>query len=173
MMEGSVFKQAAKIIATSEVTIDDFKLLHPQINPDKFVYIPNGFDFNIDFKTIKTFVEEKIKIGYVGSFYYSPESRELIFKKWYKKKGHRKLQYVPRKEDWLYRSPYFFFKTLKEVFDKIPELRQKVEIHFAGNKPQWFDSMVSEFELDEQVTYLGWMSQSESLSFQNTCDFLH
>ena len=39
--ERKVFKQASKIIVTSRVTIEDFKKLHPSINPDKFVYIPN------------------------------------------------------------------------------------------------------------------------------------
>lgn len=170
--ERSVFNQATKIIATSKVTIQDFKELHPQINPDKFVYIPNGFEFEIPFRTIITSPKEKVKIGYVGSFYYSPESRDLIFQPWHKKKGHRKLQYVPRKEDWRYRSPYFFFKTLSALFLQYPELKNNVEISFAGKKDHWFDDMVREFELTRQVSHLGWLSQSESLKLQESCDFL-
>jgi glycosyltransferase involved in cell wall biosynthesis len=172
LMERKVFRHALKIIATSKVTLDDFKTLHPSIEASKFEYIPNGYEHQIHFKDIVYQPKETITIGYVGSFYYSPESREQIFKKWWQKKGHRMLQYIPRHEDWLYRSPYPFFKTLTKLFEANSDLRSKVMIKFAGKKEPWFEAMVSEFGLEANVTHMGWLSQDESLQFQKSCDFL-
>jgi glycosyltransferase involved in cell wall biosynthesis len=170
--ERMIFEQATKIIATSKVTLEDFKALHPSIDSSKFEYIPNGFEYDIPFKKIVTHPKKKIIVGYVGSFYYAPKSRDLIFTKWWKKKGHQKLQYVPRKEDWLYRSPYFLFKTLAQLFLKYPEFEQRIELQFAGKKEGWFQSMVEKFGLELQVKHLGWMTQAESLKFQESCDYL-
>ncbi|WP_299228490.1 hypothetical protein [uncultured Psychroserpens sp.] len=170
--ERAVFKQARKIIATSKVTLDDFKSLHPSIAKEKFVYIPNGFEHDVQFKSIAYKPKAKITIGYVGSFYYTPESRAQIMMKWYKKKAHRKLQYIPRKEDWLYRSPYMFFKALHQLFLESPELEDRICIRFAGNREPWFDSMVSEYNLENNIEHLGWISREASLEFQASCDFL-
>lgn len=172
LTQSKVFKHAKKIIATSKVTQDDFIAFHPNVDAQKFKYIPNGFETPIVYKDIHFKPSTDITIGYVGSFYYSPESREQIMTPWYKKKGHRKLQYVPRKEDWLYRSPHFFFKSLKTLFKNHPEIKTTIKVKFAGSKTNWFNDMVKEFDLEKNVEHLGWISQSESLAFQNSCDFL-
>lgn len=172
LKERKVFEQASKIIATSKDTLDDFKILHPSLDKIKFEYLPNGYEHQITFKDIHYQPKDKIIIGYVGSFYYSPESRAQIFRKWWKKKGHRMLQYIPRQEDWLYRSPYMFFKTLKALFETHPEMKRRVHVTFAGNEENWFEPMVQEFRLEANVTHLGWVSQEDSLQFQKSCDFL-
>lgn len=170
--ENRIFRHAKKIIATSKVTQEDFIELHPNVDADKFKYIPNGFETPITYKEVVYRPSKETTIGYVGSFYYSPESRAQIMSPWWRKKGHRKLQYVPRKEDWLYRSPYFFFKSLKVLFEQHPQLKNSVKVKFAGNNTDWFDTMVKEFGLEDNVEHIGWISQSESLKFQETCDFL-
>ncbi|TXD81364.1 glycosyltransferase family 4 protein [Subsaximicrobium wynnwilliamsii] len=170
--ENKVFRHAKKIIVTSKVTQQDLIDFHPNIAAHKFKYIPNGFETPIVYKDITFKPSEEIVIGYVGSFYYSPESRDLIMTPWWKKKAHRKLQYVPRKEDWLYRSPYFLFKNLDALFLTYPELKHIIKVKFAGTRPDWFDEMVSEFGLENNVEHLGWISQTESLAFQDSCDFL-
>jgi glycosyltransferase involved in cell wall biosynthesis len=172
LAENKVFKHAKKIIATSKVTQDDFINFHPNVEAQKFKYIPNGFEKPIAYKDIVFKPSQEITIGYVGSFYYSPDSRAQIMSPWWKKKAHRKLQYVPRQEDWLYRSPYFFFKNLQALFIAYPELKPIIKVKFAGNKSDWFIEMVSEFELENNIEHLGWISQTESLEFQSSCDFL-
>lgn len=172
LAENKVFKHAKKVIATSKVTQHDFINFHPNVDPRKFKYIPNGFETQIQYKDVVFKPSQKITIGYVGSFYYSPESRSQIMTPWWKKKAHRKLQYVPRKEDWLYRSPYFFFKNLQALFAAHPALKNMIKVKFAGNKTDWFVEMVSEFELENNIEHLGWVSQTESLELQNSCDFL-
>jgi hypothetical protein len=172
LAENKVFIQAKKVIATSKVTQEDFIDFHPNVDAQKFKYIPNGFEIPIEYKAVVFKPSQEITIGYVGSFYYSPESRAQIMTPWYKKKAHRKLQYVPRQEDWLYRSPYFFFKNLQALFMSHPELKKVIKVKFAGNKEDWFVEMVSEFQLEDNIEHVGWISQTESLAFQNSCDFL-
>lgn len=172
LTERNILKSASAIIATSKVTIEDMQTLHPKISKNKFHYIPNSFEGTIQYKTITTKVNNKITIGYVGSFYYSPESRRLIFTPWYKKRGHRILQFIPRKEDWLYRSPFFVFKAISELITKNPEYKNKVILRFAGKKEAWFDEMVKKLKLGEIVEHVGWLSHAESIEFQNNCDWL-
>jgi glycosyltransferase involved in cell wall biosynthesis len=171
--ERKYLKYASLVLSTSEVTSRDFQDLHTSLDKDKFVTVLNGFDGKIE----NTFTneiknKEKIKIGYVGSFYFSPEARKSMLMPWFKKKGHRMLQYTPQKQDWLYRTPFFFFQTLKELKDCEPLLFSKLEVIFLGKKESWLEDYVKEFGLESSVKFLGEKSREESISFQSTCDFL-
>lgn len=170
--ERSILRAASAIIATSEVTIEDMQSLHPNILKEKFHYIPNSYEGTIHYEPITTKTSNKITIGYVGSFYYSPVSRNLILTPWYKKKGHRLLQFVPRKEDWLYRSPCFVFKAFSELIKNYPEYKNKIILKFAGKKEYWFDEMVKDEKLEDIVEHIGWLSHSDSIQFQKQCDWL-
>ena len=116
--------------------------------------------------------KDKIIIGYVGSFYYTPTYRDNIFKPWWKKPIHRMINYVPRKEDWLYRSPYFFFKSIREILNTHPELETKIEIRFAGNTPSWLIDQIQEFRLQDVCKHYGYLQHNEVLQFQEDCDCL-
>lgn len=170
--EATALKNADAVIATSKQTIEDFIKLNPTISKNKFHYIPNGFNGNLQTWENNLGKSAEIKIGYVGSFYYSPESRSAFFTPWYKKKFHRKLQYVPNMQDWMYRSPYFFFKTLYQFFKLYPQLKNKIKVEFAGEKPDWLIQMINEFDLQQNVTLLGYINHQQSLSFQRECDLL-
>jgi glycosyltransferase involved in cell wall biosynthesis len=95
-----------------------------------------------------------------------------MLQSWWQKKGHRILQYIPHRQDWLYRSPYFFFKALKQLNIADPALGSKVKIRFAGKIQGWLKEMIASFELEDQVTLMGELSHQESLSFQADCDAL-
>jgi hypothetical protein len=162
---------ADKVIVTSKQTIDDFKKVHKQLNQSKFIYIPNGFDgplLNWD----DSCSVDKIKIGYVGSFYYQPEANDLMLSSWKDRKGHHKLKYSPNRQNWLYRSPYFFFKSIQKLILTHPEFQNKIELHFIGKKEVWFDNMVSEFSLKKQIFHQGVKDRSESINFQREMDWL-
>ncbi len=171
--ERKYLKYANLVVSTSDVTNTDFQNLHKSIQKDKFITILNGFDGEFQ-KNPKSEIKKKeiIKIGYVGSFYFNPESRKLMLEPWYKKKGHRIFQYSPQKQDWLYRTPYFFFQTLKELKSSDPNLFSKIQVDFLGKKESWLENYVNEFELGSSVNFLGEKSRKESLDFQNSCDFL-
>ena len=95
-----------------------------------------------------------------------------MFKSWKEKKLHRKLQYTPRKEDWLYRSPYFLFKTLNKLFNISPELKSKIIVKFVGSKPDWLEKMIGEFNLQENIEHIGFLPFDETEKFQQSCDAL-
>lgn len=170
--EHQAFKSAEKIIVTSKVTCEDLIKLHPSIKPTKFEYLPNGFDSEIKHIDIVFTPKEKIIIGYAGSFYYNPSSRLSILNSKKDKKWFQKLQFLPRKEDWLYRSPFFFFKIIRLLLDKHPELHNKIEIHFAGNKELWMEEMINDFSLGNIISHKGWLSKEETNTFLKECDFL-
>jgi len=167
------FQHAEKVIAVTQQMVSDWKNVHKGIDQSKYNVIPNGYDKEVQFSEIKIKSnKEKFIIGYVGSFYYNPDSRRLMFTPWQKKRLHRKLQFTPRKEDWLYRSPYFFFKTVNLLLNTHPELKSKILIRFAGAKPDWLDSMVIKFNLQENIEHLGFMNFAEIEEFQLNCDAL-
>jgi hypothetical protein len=171
--ERKILKRADAVICTSTQISNDLQKVHPMINPEKFNVITNGFDQanipelkNIDLSKNKTV------IGYVGSFYYTPTYRDNIFKPWWKKPLHRMLNYVPRKEDWLYRSPYFFFKSLKKLFEIQPEWKDRIEIRFAGHTPNWLKEQIESFGLTSICKHYGFLDHQRVIEFQKECDAL-
>lgn len=166
------FKAAQGITVTSQQTIDDFKYLHPSIDTNKFTLVTNGYDEKLEGRDFYLAEKDKYVIGYCGGFYYDPKSRDLMFSKWWHKKPQQWGYYVPRKEDWLYRSPYFIFKAFSELKKLNQELFNKIELHFIGQKPEWFDKMLSEFDIYENVKHLGTYSHKDSIEFQRSCDML-
>lgn len=163
---------ADAIITTSDQTLNDFKQIHPEIPANKFHCILNGYDGKLLKWQPLDIAKEVFTIGYVGSFYFSPLARLQMLKPWWKKRGHRMLQFIPHKQDWLYRSPYFFFKTLQRLNKEQPAIGKKIIIKFAGKKPDWLPGMIAEFELTNQVFFVGELSNRESLLFQQQCDAL-
>jgi hypothetical protein len=171
-MERKYLKAANAIVATSEQTLEDLKQLHPKISATKLYYVPNGYN-----GTLKTWQPIDIRksefvIGYVGSFYYSPEARHQMLQPWWRKRGHRMLQYIPHRQDWLYRSPYFFFKAIQQLNTFHPAFRTALKIRFAGKVHGWLKEMIISFGLENQVDLMGEISHKESLSFQADCDAL-
>ena len=117
-------------------------------------------------------IGDKFVIGYVGNFYYSPEARSAMMTPWWQKRPNRMIQYSPRKEDWLYRSPYFFFRALALLLHKRPSLRDRIVVRFAGAKPDWLDDQVTEFGLGDIVEFHGFLGKENVLNFQRQCDAL-
>jgi len=172
MLEGKYLEKADAITGTSLQTLNDFRKLHPQVLDTKFHYIPNGYDGELDQWNSPDLAKSTIRIGYVGSFYYSTEARKQMLSPWWQKRGHRMLQYMPRKQDWLYRSPFFFFKTLQWMKKFQNDLFQRIQVDFVGKKPGWLVEMISEMGLDENVRLLGEKPHEETILFQRECDLL-
>lgn len=174
--EFSAFKQASAIITVTPQLKEIFMRTHPSLSKDKFHLIYNASNYPIpENKKVEYNAEEKddvINIGYTGYFYYDPKFRDLVFKPWFKKRGHRMLQYTPIKEDWLYRSPYFFFKTLSKLFEKRSDLKNKIRFHHIGQTPDWIHKMIEQFNLKENVILHGYQSQQNVLQLEKQFDFL-
>jgi glycosyltransferase involved in cell wall biosynthesis len=171
-LERKYLRNADAIIATSGQTLDDFKRLHKNVPASKFHYIPNGYNGTLqDWKPIDS-EKKEFTIGYVGSFYFTFEARQQMLQPWWRKKGHRMLQYIPHKQDWLYRSPYFFFKALQQLDSSNPVLGRKIRVIFAGKKAPWLADMIKSFGLEDQVSLIGEIPHQRSLLFQRECDAL-
>jgi hypothetical protein len=170
--ERKYLKVANAVIATSKQTLADLEQLHPGIQHSKLNYIPNGYDGKLEQWNGIDIHKKEFTIGYVGSFYYSPLARAQMLAPWWKKRGHRILQYIPQKQDWLYRSPYFFFKAVDYINNTNPALGARIKIRFVGKSPSWLKEMISDFGLKKQVELLGEKSHSGAMDFQRECDLL-
>lgn len=172
--ENNVFKHSDAIVTVTPQLLKSFQNSHPKIPSGKFNLIFNGFDFEIPdrlFVQSRSLSEKKtINIGYTGSFYYSPVGREMMLKPWWKKRGHRILQYTPIKEDWLYRSPYFFLKALKQLFISRPELQERVYFHLIGVTPDWLSSMTDEIGITQNIILHGFQTHQKTLELQDSFD---
>lgn len=165
---------AARVICATSQVREDLLSVHPRIAPEKLVTITNGYDAEISDWSLekRDGAGDEFIIGYVGSFYYAPSARQAMMQSWWRKKPHRMLQFSPRREDWLYRSPYFFFRAVARLLEKRPELRSSLKIRFAGRKPEWIDAQISEFGLTDRVELVGHLDHKSCLEFQSCCDAL-
>ncbi len=176
-LEGRCLQSAARVICTSEQTRKDLLALHPSIGEERIVTITNGYDAEVSDWSLSSpsspgRATDRHVVGYVGSFYYSPSARKAMLRPWWRKRLHQVLQYASRKEDWLYRSPYFFFRTVERLVTRRADLRHKLKIRFAGCKPSWLDEQIQEFGLQDLVYHDGYLSHEEALAFQKECDSL-
>lgn len=169
--EGYCLHHADVVLTTSKQTLEEMRRLHPLVLDEKFHVLPNGYDANIDWTLPACSKSKKhFTIGYVGSFYYSPEMRNNIYRKWWEKSPHKWFQYIPVKEDWLYRSPYFFFKTLHACFKYNPSLKEIVRLDFVGKEPEWLLDMLEEFNLKSIYRSHGFVSNGQALKIQEDFD---
>ncbi|MGN6436115.1 MAG: glycosyltransferase [Agriterribacter sp.] len=172
VLERQVFNHAVKIIGVTPQLLEIFKRTHPKISQTKFAWISNGYDNSLELPVGNSTSASttKFTIGYVGSFYYDPESNNSALLPWWKRKGHRKLQYFPTREDWLYRSPYFFFRALYELFRLSPELKSRIRFEYIGKEPIWLNGMLEEFDLKDIFYSHGFRTHSETLKIQDSFD---
>lgn len=167
------FTQASFVIAATPELGNVFKKAHPGVSPEKFITIFNGADKLHELGAIDWAPgQQQIRIGYVGNFYYSPKDRAMMFRKWHQKPVHKWLEYRPTKEDWLYRSPYFFFKTVNALKKNAPDLFSRIRIEFMGDKPSWLEEMVNEFDLADKVIFHGFVGKDKMKEIQSGLDAL-
>ncbi|MBI5800793.1 MAG: glycosyltransferase family 4 protein [Verrucomicrobia bacterium] len=172
--ERACLDAASAVVGVTRQLVEDLQRAHPGVPAEKFHVVANGYDASLpDSPAARPAPCEKpFVIGYVGSFYYTPETRAALLGPWWQRSPHRWLQYAPRREDWLYRSPFFFFRALRRLLYGRPELRSRVKVRFVGDTPSWLRAQVEEFGLTDVVEHLGRMSHRACLEFQASCDAL-
>jgi hypothetical protein len=168
--ERKALADADQILVTSHVTLEDLRRLHGESLGTKLMLVPNSFD-ELKLATALPSGDE-IHIGYVGSFYYDPDRDRLNRSGWWKKKPWQWFQYLPHREEWIYRSPYFVFSAFDALFRRFPEYRKKVQLHIAGSKPLWFDEMVARFSLQSVVQHHGFLNKQEVEEMQNRMHYM-
>lgn len=172
--ERACLAASTAVVGVTRQLVEDLQRAHPGVPAEKFHVVANGFDASLQEPPVARPArsEQPFVIGYVGSFYYTPETRAALLNPWWQRSPHRWLQYAPRREDWLYRSPFFFFRALRRLLAARPELRPRVKVRFAGDTPPWLRAQVAEFGLTDVVEHLGRMSHRACLEFQASCDAL-
>jgi hypothetical protein len=166
--EAYIFKIASKIIGVTPQLIETFNFLHKNKFKDKFVFVPNGFDKELgSINPFNNTPKDKIIIGYVGSFYYDPKD----YKRIHILNFHHIFKYQPIKEDWLYRTPFYFFSTLVKLFQLKPEYKTKIKIEFIGTTPLWLIEMVKAFNITDIVTHHGFVSSDRSIEIQKKFNY--
>lgn len=173
--EERCMQQARAVTTVTEPLRRDFLRAHQRVSAEKVAVITNGYDGVIDpsaFASVAERAGRPFHIGYVGTFYYNPAAHEAIMQPWWMRRPHRWLQYAPRQEDWLYRTPHFFFAALRRLFERRPELRGRVKLRLAGQMPDWLPAQARAFGLEEAVESIGYVSFAECQRFQQECDAL-
>ena len=174
-LERSCFKQADLVITVTPQLKQIFRSTHPSLPADKFRVVYNSLNKKLSaFHAVAAapIGAGAIHIGYTGSYYYNPEARDNMLKPWWKKRAHRILQYLPVKEDWLYRSPYFFFRAMSTLLRDNPAWRSKLFFHHIGEAPQWLVDMVDGSGLKDNVVLHGFLPYADAQELQQGFDYL-
>ena len=169
-IERKCVESAFSCLVTSEGTKRWYADIFPEFS-SKFQPVFNSFDqYQANRKPTGSPENKPFTIGYFGSFYYDPLSARLMKKPWWKKKPYQYFQYLPFRQNWEYRSPWFFFRAVALLLKKNPEYAQRVRIVFTGAYPQWLREMVEAFKLQEVFVHKGFLSKQKVKQLQQECD---
>lgn len=154
--EGATLREANVSVATSHVTRADWLDHFQEVDPSRVVTIYNGYDDDV-----LNHVEaaERRTIVYAGSWYYDPRSRATMMEPAWRRAPQRWLFYSPRREDWLYRSPYFFLRGLARY-------RGPIDVEFAGAIPGWLPAMLHETGTEKMVRLRGPIAHEDALRLE-------
>jgi hypothetical protein len=173
--ERQVVEGAAAIVGVTRQLLQDLQHAHPHVDASKFHLVTGSYDEAGAPRPRPAMARDATApfiIGYAGSFYYSPEMRASVMEPWWHKKPAHWPQFSPRQEDWLYRSPYFFFRALSRLFARRPKLRQRVRVRFAGDRQDWLTQQAAEFGVQDVVEQIGRLSHAACLEFETAADAL-
>lgn len=176
--EETILKESAAVTVVTPQLSDIFKRIHKNIDPSKVHVLTNGFDSELgkldDFRSIPVSELNEFIIGYSGSFYYDPNAALLSKQAFYKRRNFKKVSYQQSftKEDWSYRSPLYFIKSLAELFKRRPDLRLVVKFHHIGHTPPWLFSMIAEYGLQDIFKSHGFVSKRKNIEIQKSFNAL-
>ena len=162
--ERKLLKYASGIITVTNQLGNIYLQSNKGIDPNKVKIVYNSYD-NYDLEQegpiiVKPVAEtDKYIIGYIGSFYFNTDAEKIKIMPWWKRTKFRKLFYYAVKEEWIYRSPYFFFKVLGRLFDIHPALKGKIFFGHVGDTPGWIYEMAKEFGLVDNIISYGFVKK--------------
>jgi glycosyltransferase involved in cell wall biosynthesis len=163
--EGAALREANVSVATSHVTRDDWLHYFRGVDPSRLVTIYNGYDAEVLGRVEPAPRDGTRTIVYAGSWYYDPRSRATMMQPAWRRAPQRWLFYTPRREDWLYRSPWFFLKGLARS-------RVKPRVEFVGAIPPWLPAMLRETGTESLVRLRGLLPHDEVLRLEKSADAL-
>jgi glycosyltransferase involved in cell wall biosynthesis len=177
--ERAVLKSANVAVATSHVTRGQWLADTPSLSPGRMVTIYNGYDAAMvpAFAARRSVPEGSPEadlrhVVYAGSFYYTPDARAATFRPIWRRSPQHWLHYRLRREDWLYRSPYFFLRGIQRLRVVHPELARRLRVTFLGRVPPWLPPMLAETETADVVSTPGPVPHAEALRLERQADAL-
>ena len=146
-VERKVLKSADKVVTVSEPLRQDLKKGYPDIVPEKFQVIPNGYDAD-DFKTEgPTGRNRRFSIGHVGSLSMSSG-----------------------------RTPYHFLLALSRLVQEAPGFKHDAKVVFVGDMDgenrRIIDQMKSDLLLGDMIRCVGGVSHRKAISYMREFDLL-
>lgn len=140
-LEYALIKRAAKVITSTKESIELFKEKYPQIDINKYNYIPNGYDPEY-FRKISpaNFAQEdfqrqqNVNFTYAGSFTIN-------------------------------RDPCFFLQAVKEVLGENSNLKGKIKISFLGFTHYKHKKLTETLGLNDIVSFQANLSPRETAKF--------
>jgi len=127
IIERHLIKDAAMVLASTEESIELFKEKYPENNPNKFLYIPNGFDPEY-FKVTDSVKDNDNKPGEINFVYTGSLTIE--------------------------RTPQFFLLALREILNASPNLKEIIKITFIGYAHYKHKEYVKTLGLEKNVKFL-------------------
>lgn len=134
-LEKRVLHRADKVVAVSDSIIKGFLKKHTNVNPKKFVVIPNGFDF-AEFENIDPIKSDRFVISYIGELYAS-RSPEVMLEAF-----ARFVQRIPRES-----------VILRIIGSKDENSRMIIQ------------ESVSKYNLEDLIELHGYLSHNEALRY--------
>lgn len=171
--EGAALASANVSVSTSHVTRADWLALFPSLDPSRVVTIYNGFDADVLGRVDAPAHDDGARrIAYVGTFYYDPTARANMLTPGWRRAPQRWLFYTPRREDWLYRSPWFFLRGLQRFAERKPDLAKRLRVDFAGAIPGWLPGMLRDTGTETLVELHGPVTHDQAIRLQKRADAL-
>ncbi|MBL7727225.1 MAG: glycosyltransferase [Dinghuibacter sp.] len=156
-IEQKAYAAAKAIVSVTPQVIDILRKGFPAVDAAKFHFIPNAFSTTAQTVSAAGLNQGgEVHLAYVGGYYYDETVGRV------KRKGlARWLNYQTHPNElWIYRSPYFFLKTLGAFLQKNPQYRNRVHFHYYGDSPAYQERFVREFGLQNNFTAHGFLPRT-------------
>lgn len=173
-LESKLLNAADSVVSVTSQLQRMLQSLVPPAKHARFFCVPNASDETSFPTTISWNGEGKstIDVGYVGSFYFNEAAHRLQSLPWYKRPVHNWPNYYATTQDWLYRTPNFFFQAWNEIAKSWPDIAGRIRFHLIGNTPEWLPSMAENWGVKNQCVFHGRVLKQEVANVLASIDFL-
>ncbi len=171
-LENRALKAADRVIAVTPQLRDMLSGLRKNESA-KFSVIPNA----VDSDTFPSRLEFRpksgeINIGYVGGFYFDKSTYESRLLPWYRKPVHHWMHYYATNQNWLYRTPHFFFQCWRQLRELNGDVGERLRFHLIGDTPPWLHEMATTFGVRDHCIFHGRVLKNEVRDKLSSLDFL-
>ncbi len=172
--EKRLYQRADKILTVTSQLAGMLSHLTPGCSIEKIVCLPNATDDNVVHPSIEWTSEagSTVNIGYVGSFYFNQHTHDAQKRPWFKRPIHYWPHFYATQQDWLYRTPYYFFRSWQRLKELNEPGSTQIRFHLIGDTPDWLPRMAKEFEVLEDCTFHGRVKKQEVGLLIDSFDFL-